>query len=340
MKSIKTKQYFFIALLLAALILVIVLFSPFITILILSTAISVLFSPLFTFLKNKVTKGNSWFASLITVLTFLILLCVPLFFIGLNVLQQSQDIHVWIVQNGGVTNLISKINTALGGFLPPGSINLEDQIATAVESINNAISGIFTATLSTIFSLFLVIITMFYFLKDGAYLRETIVTLSPLSDETDKKILERLSVAINAILKGYLFIGLVQGTLMGFGLWIFGVPNPILWGVLTGIASLIPTVGTALISVPAILFLFATGAKGEAIGLMVWSGVLVASIDNLLTPIVVGKKMSIHPLLVLFSVLGGIVLIGPVGILIGPLTLSFIYTLMSIYQNEMEPLEQ
>lgn len=180
---------------------------------------------------------------------------------------------------------------------------------------------------------------MFYFLKDGVHLRETIVTLSPLSDDTDKKILERLSVAINAILKGYLFIALVQGALMGLGLWLFGVPNPVLWGVLAGIASLIPTVGTALISVPAILFLFATGARGEAIGLMVWSGVLVASIDNLLTPIVVGKKMSIHPLLVLFSVLGGIVLIGPVGILIGPLTLSFIYTLMSIYQNEMQPQE-
>lgn len=340
MKSSKTKQLFFLALLFATLILVAILFWPFITVLVVSAALSVVFFPIYVFLKKRITRGNRWIASLLTVILFLIILCIPVFFIGLNVLRQSQDIHLWVVQNGGVSTLVSKLNTALGGFFPPGSIDLEGQIAQALSSINATVSDIFTATLSTIFSLFLVIITMFYFLKDGAPLRSMVITISPLSEETDKKILERLGIAINAILKGYLLIALIQGVLMGVGLWVFGVPNPILWGVLAGIASLIPTIGTALVSIPAILFLFATGAQGNALGLMIWSGILVGGIDNLLSPIVVGKKMAIHPLLVLFAVLGGIVLVGPIGILIGPLALSFVYTLMSVYQSEIQPHEQ
>ncbi len=123
---------------------------------------------------------------------------------------------------------------------------------------------------------------------------------------------------------------------MGVGLWIFGVPNPALWGVLTGIASLVPTIGTALVAIPAILFLFAIGNNGAALGLSIWSVIIVGTIDNLLNPIIVGNKIDVPPLLILFAVLGGIALMGPVGILIGPLTVSFLYTLVSIYRTRFQ----
>jgi predicted PurR-regulated permease PerM len=93
----------------------------------------------------------------------------------------------------------------------------------------------------------------------------------------------------------------------------FGVPNPALWGTIAGIVSLIPTIGTAMVSIPAVLYLVATGTQGQAIGLLTWALVLVGLIDNLLNPVLVGKKVDIPALLILFSVLGGIALFGPVG---------------------------
>ncbi|MEK7227860.1 MAG: AI-2E family transporter, partial [Patescibacteria group bacterium] len=119
------------------------------------------------------------------------------------------------------------------------------------------------------------------------------------------------------------------------GLTIFQVPNAALWGVFAAVASLVPTVGTALVSIPVILFLLIVERTGAAIGFAVWAMVLVGSIDNFLNPYFVGKKIAIHPLLVLFSVLGGLVLMGPIGILVGPLAISFLYALSSVYKTEV-----
>jgi predicted PurR-regulated permease PerM len=151
-----------------------------------------------------------------------------------------------------------------------------------------------------------------------------------------EKILTTLSHAVQGVIKGYLLVGLVQGSLLGIGLWIFGVPHAALWGLFGGVASLVPTVGTALISVPAVLFLFSVGRDGAAIGLAIWAAALVGTIDNLLNPIIVGRKVDIHPMFVLFSVLGGVALMGPVGILIGPLVVSFMYALVAVYSSEMK----
>jgi predicted PurR-regulated permease PerM len=121
--------------------------------------------------------------------------------------------------------------------------------------------------------------------------------------------------------------------LTGIGMSLFGVPNAALFGVLAGIASLIPSIGTALVAVPAIIFLLATGHPANAIGFAIWSGALVGMVDNFLNPYIVGTKLQVPPLLILFSVLGGISLMGPVGILIGPLTMSLLYVLMSLYRH-------
>jgi predicted PurR-regulated permease PerM len=123
---------------------------------------------------------------------------------------------------------------------------------------------------------------------------------------------------------------------MGIGLAIFHVPNPAIWAVIAGIASIIPPIGTALVSVPAIIFLFITGNIGGAIGLLIWAVLIVGMGDNLLNPYIVGHKINIPPFLILFSVLGGIALLGPVGILIGPLTVSLLYALIEIYQDEFK----
>jgi predicted PurR-regulated permease PerM len=179
-------------------------------------------------------------------------------------------------------------------------------------------------------------LSIFYFLKDNAHWKKVIMILSPLADADDKKILDRLSNSVNGIIKGYLFIALLQGILMGVGLALFGVPNPALWGLVTMITAFIPTIGTALISVPAILFLFLTGQTIAAVGLLIWAVAIVGMIDNLLSPIIVGSRINLPPLLILFSVLGGISLLGPVGILMGPLTISLLYALISLYRHEFK----
>ncbi len=332
MQDHSTRKYVFTGLLLAGAVLTVLVLWPFAKVIILSIALSAVLFPLYRVL-NKYLKVP-WVASLFTVIIFIIALCIPLFIVGTLVYNQSQGVATWVADHGGLDNITRVFNRSIERVFPGGSINIQESVATVAGSVSAAVGNAFTATLTTIFSFLLVVLAMFYFLKDGVHWKETLLHFSPLSDQSGEKILTKLNAAVNGIMKGYLLIALVQGVLMGVGLWIFGVPNAALFGVLAGIASLVPTIGTALVAIPALLFLIIIGKTGAAVGFGIWALALVGGIDNLLNPYLVGKKIEIHPLLVLFSVLGGIALMGPLGILIGPLIISFMYALVSVYKTE------
>jgi predicted PurR-regulated permease PerM len=180
-------------------------------------------------------------------------------------------------------------------------------------------------------SLFIFLATLYYLLKDGEKIKKFIIELSPLRDRNDEAILKKLEGAANSIVKGNLLIALTQGVLTAAGLWVFGVPNAALWGSVTVITAIIPGVGTALVLAPAIAFLFFSGATASGFGLLAWGVGAVGLVDNFLGPRLVGRGMQLHPLIILLSVLGGIAFFGPVGLIMGPLTVSFLFALFEVY---------
>lgn len=329
------EKYFFFGLLFAILIFTFLIFRPFWVVLILGVSISILLYPVYLWLNKKLPN---WLAAFITLFFFIIVLCIPLFGIGSIVFDQSQNLYHSIINNNGNAGpFISSIGNKINHILPKGIfLNINEGFSSFVSFLTDNIANIFNATISALFSFVLLLLTIFYFLKDGEKWKKSMLQLSPLSSVADQKILDRLTQTINGVLKGYLLIAFIQGTLMGIGLAIFRVPNPAIWAVIAGIASIIPPFGTAIVSVPAVAFLFATGHTSLAIGMLIWAVLVVGLGDNLLNPYIVGHKINIPPFLILFSVLGGIALLGPIGILIGPLAVSLLYALAEIYQIEFK----
>lgn len=329
------ERYFFFGLLLCTLIITFLVFRPFWIVLTLGASLSIVLYPVYTwFLKRRLPN---WFSSFLTLLFFIVVLCLPLFSIGTLVFNQSQNLYHSVVSNRNITPFIDTIGNKINSVLPKGaSFNMSEAISSLISFITNNIANIFSATVFVLFSFVLLLLTIFYLLKDGERWKKTLLDLSPLSATADQKIIERLNQTVNGVVKGYLLVAFIQGTLMGIGLTIFHVPNPAIWAVIAGIASIIPPFGTAVVSVPAVIFLFFTGHTGASIGLLIWATIIVGMGDNLLNPYIVGHKLNIPPFLILFSVLGGISLFGPVGILIGPLVVSMLYTLTEIYQGEFK----
>ncbi len=329
------EKYFFFGLLLATFIFTFLIFRPFWVVLVLGVSFSIVLHPLYTwFNKMRLPKSLS---ALLTVIIFTIIVCGPILGIGLMIFDQSQNAYHSVIDSGNTGPFLDSLGNSINKFLPEGiTFDINAKFSDFISYISKNITSIFSATVSTFFSFVLMLLIIFYFLRDGERWKESVVVMSPLGDKDDEKIITHLGRAINAVMKGFLFIAVIQGGLMGFGLWIFGVPNPAVWGVVAAVCSLLPTVGTALVSVPAIIFLFIKGDTASAVGLLFWAFLLVGLVDNFLSPLIVGKSTNISPLLILFSVLGGISLLGPVGILIGPLTVSLLYTLISIYRNEFK----
>ncbi|MFZ1019495.1 MAG: AI-2E family transporter [Minisyncoccia bacterium] len=330
------EKYFFFGILLAAFIFTFFIFRPFWIVLTIGACFAIVLYPIYAWLHKK--KFPNWLAAFLTLLFFIIVLCIPLFGIGSVVFNQSQNLYHSVVNNNGNAGpFVNLIGNKINQFLPNGAhFNINEMFSSFISFLTDNVANIFSATITAMFSFILLLLTIFYFLKDGESWRETAMKLSPLSDNDDQKILHRLAQTINGTIKGYLLIALIQGILMGVGLYIFHVPDPAIWAVIAGIASIIPPLGTAVVSVPAVIFLFVTGHTGASVGLLIWAIFLVGTGDNMLKPYIIGNKINVPPFLILFSVLGGISLLGPVGLLIGPLTVSLLYTLVEIYRTEFK----
>ncbi len=334
MENKNTEKYFLVGLLVLSGVFAVLLFQPFLSVLVIGASVAIIFNPFFKWLNRHVTGDRHWLSALIIVVIFAVLVCGPVLAMGAIILKQIQHIYAIILSNGNFDPFLTKMNVAVNNILPDGlSIDVQEKFSSLITILTQNLSRIFTSTLSTIFSFLLVLLTIFYFSKDEALWKENILKLSPLSDEKNIKIITKVASAIKAIIGGYLFIGLIQGILMSAGLWLFGVPNSAIWGTLAAVASLVPTIGTAFVSIPAVVYLFATGQTTLAIGFALWAGILVGTIDNFLSPLIVGKQVDVPPLLILFSLLGGVALLGPIGILVGPLAISFFYIVVGVYRD-------
>lgn len=329
------ERYFFFGLFLATFVFTFMIFQPFWIVILLGIAFSIVLYPIYKWLVSK--HLPSWLSSLLTVILFAFLLLGPLSGIGILIFKQSQNVYQSLTMGDGIGPFVNSIGNTINEILPEGvNFDLKQKVADFVIVISQNIAKIFSTTLEAFLSFTLILLSMFYFIKDGPRWRTEIVNLSPLSDEDDRKIIARIETAVNGVVKGYLLIAILQGILMGIGLTIFGVPNGALWGVVAAVASLVPMIGTAFVSIPAIIYLLAMGDTVHAIGFVIWATLIVGLVDNFLNPLIISGKIQIPPIFILFAVLGGISLLGPIGVLVGPLTVSVLYTLTSIYKNEFK----
>lgn len=337
MQITSTEKHFLFVLLLITIILTLLIFYPFLAMLVLSAAFAVVLNPIYLWIKKHLVKNISWLASFLTVILFLIGLCVPLFFVGKAVFNQTQDLYYSMINSGGSSHFITSIDSSINKFLPSGfNFNIHSKITELISSLSNNVAQLFSSTFNSIIMFILMVFTLFYLLKDGQKWEKAFVKILPLRDENTTEILVNLKQSMNRIFKGSFIIAIAQGLLAWGGFMIFGVPNAIIWAIVAAIASFIPTIGTSMVSVPAVLFLFFTGMQLQALGLLIWSIIIIGTIDNILSPYIISRDTEIPTLFILFAILGGVSLIGPLGILIGPLILSLLYSLVSIYKKELK----
>ncbi len=332
MKTHTLEIGFFIVLIVGVLFLTFSIFEPYIGALFLAIVFAILFDPIYEFLLRKIKlKSKKTVASLLTVLIMVLTILLPLIFFGSLIFQEARV----LVENSS-TLLLGDKAIALRDYIEniiPVSVDVVGYAQAGLNAIVSNLGGVFAGFLQMAVSIFLVIIALFFFLKDGEVFRRRLVVLSPLSDNYDEGILDNVRIAINSVVRGALIIAFIQGIFTAIGFLLFGVPNPALWGGVAVITSLIPVLGTPIVILPAVAYLFVLGNTAAAIGLLVWGVFVVGLIDNFLRPILIEHDVKIHPFLILLSVFGGIGYFGPIGFLAGPVILSLLVALLEIYPS-------
>lgn len=335
--------YFLSALIIIAAVLAFFILQPFLITLIFAAVLAVVLQPLYQAVL-KAAPNSPGLSAFATMLVAVVCLMVPLAFIAVEVARDAEHLYVSLSADphsayAPLETLYRQVQQLTPGLsAPPEDLSasfdgyVKQGLRWVVEHVGGALSGI----ASLLLKLFVFIIALYYFLRDGAKLKRLIVEASPLSDADDQVVSDRLALAVNAVIRGSLVIALMQGLLTAIGFTIFGVPNSMLWGVVAALAALIPGIGTSLVLIPGIIYLFVTAPAAPAIGLLIWSVVAVGLVDNLLGPRLVGRGMQLHPLVVLLAVFGGLAFFGPAGVFLGPLIVSLLFALVSIYPRLMK----
>lgn len=311
------------------------LLAPFVSALALSAIIVVISYPLFTAILAVTPRHNRSVAAFLSSMVVLIGIVLPIFLLSSVVVREVVSFYQALdgTQELSIEEHLAGLETIISSVLPGFNINLTAQLQQSAEWFAGNLGAIFAGTISTIFAFVIALIGSFYFFRDGKELLQLLVKASPLPDNEDIVIFERMAKAVRSVATGTVLVALIQGTLVALGFWIFGIDRPIIWGSLASVGALMPGIGTSIVTFPAVAILFFTGEVTSAIGLLIWSVTIVGLIDNLVGPYLIGRGNNMHPFIVLLSVLGGISLFGPIGFILGPVIVTLFLVLLEIYNQ-------
>jgi predicted PurR-regulated permease PerM len=180
---------------------------------------------------------------------------------------------------------------------------------------------------------------LFYFLRDREQILAAAEDMSPLEPDENLQIRNRFAETVHATLVGTVLVAAVQGTLGGLMFWWLGLPTPVFWGLVMGLLAIVPVLGAFVVWIPAAIYLAFEGRWLDALLLTCWGGVIVAGIDNLLYPVLVGNKLRLHTVLTFIGAVGGIVLFGAAGLVLGPAIIAVTLTLVGIARKRLAPAE-
>lgn len=335
----KMRSVFFFGVIIALSISMIALFSPFFYPIFWAAVIAVMVYPAYKQLKDHIKNENLALTS--ALLLVLVVIILPLILIATLLVAESLELYKQVNTSGIFTDVGNVSSKLEGTFLEPLVQNIQEDWTTYAESVTQELSsflfesikGITANTLTFIAQLFFMFYTLFYFLRDGDKMLKRLMHLSPLGNDYEFQLFDRFTSTVRATLKSTLIIGGIQGTLGGLLFLFTGIQGAFVWGVVMVALSLIPVLGSFIIWLPAALIMLALGNVWQGLTILLFGTFVISVIDNLLRPPLVGHDIQMHPLLVLFTTLGGLLYFGISGFVIGPVLAALYLSTISVYEK-------
>ena len=219
-----------------------------------------------------------------------------------------------------------------------GGLDVGARLAAASDSLVAWLTGralaAFGSATQGLLNLVIALFGLYYLLLEGETIWRRVAALLPFSSVGAEVLRQRFHSVTEAMLLGTALTAVLQGTIIGVAFRLVGLPNSLFWGVVTGLVSVLPVFGSAIVWLPAVVVLLAQGRPGAAIALAAIGGLVASNVDNFARPFVYERVSNIHPMVTLVGAFAGVRLFGLLGVLIGPLAISYFFELLRIFQSE------
>ena len=307
--------------------------SPFFIALLSSFLITIATYPLYNKLNKKIKSKN--IASILIVLSIVFFIIIPLLFFANALIQETVGFYNSI--SGLELTDISDNLKEITGI----NVDFEDHFKSSLLDISNTFinSGakIREFILDGILHLFVILFTLFFFLRDGKQIIYKIKDSLPFKSKVKKRFMSETLNVMQGLMLGLLIIALLEGIISFIGFYIFNIPNPLVWSFIIVILAMIPMLGPTLVYLPASLYLVLMGNILDGVMLLIYSIITLGYTDNIVRHQIITKTAKVNPVIALVGVFGGIQLMGIPGIIVGPLVLSLFVVIYKIYEEEYAP---
>lgn len=307
----------------------------------------VMFAPMHQWFLGK-CGGRHRVAALLTTVTILLIVLIPL----VSIILRATFEGIALYERFGLGKIDpahiaqSVVDAAARLGMGEGVLSVE-KVETAIREkaeqyLPAVAAGGAQFVVRLLIALVVMVVALYYFLADGPAMLRSIRRVTPLDDQYEERLIREFVTVCRAVVVATLLSAIAQGLLAGIGFWVVSLYVPgftavTLLAVLTTLFAMVPFVGAAAVWLPTALWLmFISKATGPAIFLIIYGTGVVSTIDNIIKPIILHGRASLHPLLALVSVLGGVQALGPIGIFVGPMAVAFLQTVLQMVRSEID----
>ncbi|OGW68267.1 MAG: hypothetical protein A3H49_11145, partial [Nitrospirae bacterium RIFCSPLOWO2_02_FULL_62_14] len=297
----------------------------------------------------RLLRGKETLSAALMTLAIMLIVVLPVILLSIVLVDEAinaqQTFAAWI-ESGGIKRLPELIAglPVVGDILNRAGISqtsIEGNLAGSAAALKTFVvqqgAVLAMSLLELVLNFLIMIIMLFVLLKDGRVVVKTLHRIIPLQPSHKNRIFARVDKTVRAVVKGIVITALVQGLLAGAAYGVLGVPFAILLTAMTAVIAPFPIGGAALVWIPVAGYLFWVGPTWTGIAMIVWGVVVVSMVDNFLKPILIGQGAQLPVILLLFSLLGGLVAYGLIGLFIGPVILGLLLTALEIYEQDYLP---
>ncbi len=334
-----------------ALLLLFLLIRPMLTILLSSVLLAYLTFPLYRKILKRIPKKSV--SIILSLCIIVIIILIPFAFLAFGVTQQgyyfynslSTKIAKGAIFGFGCTSADSQVCALLNqverfSVERLSEFGLDTQLQGFLPILEEKITGFVMGIPLMLAQVFLTLVITYFLLKDQEAILEKVSDVLPMRPKTKRQLITQFGEIAHTVIYAQLFVALVQGIVGTIGFYLFGVPFPLFFGLLLAFCALIPAIGTAIIWVPASLFLILSGyyshdywVIGKGIALFFYGLLFISTIDNILLAKIVHTKAKVSQIVVIIGVIGGAAMFGIIGIFIGPILLPLLLTYFETFKE-------
>jgi len=317
--------------------------KPFLGPVMIAIMLAIVFHPLHS--KIHIFFRSPSAAAAVSTIFVLLIVTVPITLLGISVSSELravvQSLRDHTGSQGGLSPYLTRLGESLvkrlGTYVDLSQFDPQTALLRWAEQASRYLLSIGGAAVKNLLSFALdtvvILVSLFFFFREGRSICHGLTARLPLNPDQTERLFTGISETMIANLHGGLAVGAAQGILTGLSFWILGLSAPILWALVTGLASLVPVVGSALVWGPATILLILKGHWVKALILFIWGAAVVGQVDVVVRPYVVSARVKVHTLLIFFALLGGVEAFGIVGIFVGPVILSVALAVLDILKT-------